>query len=94
MEEVLCSLVVSGQVQGKIDRPSGIVSFQASKDPSELLNDWSHNLNTLMTLIQRTTHLINKEEMVHKHLLGTQSVSRPNVAPAPENVASPMEVDS
>lgn len=85
-------------MQGKIDRPSGVVSFQASKDPSELLNDWSHNLNTLMTTIQRTTHLINKEEMVHKHLLGTQAVPKPGAAGpssvAVDNAPSPMEVDS
>jgi len=68
VEEVLCSMVVSGQVQAKTDRPSGIVYFQDSKDPSEILNDWSHNVNNLMGLIARTTHLINKEEMVHKHL--------------------------
>jgi len=94
VEEVLCNMVVAAQVQGKIDRPSGIVSFQATKDPSELLNDWSHNLNTLMTLIQRTTHLINKEEMVHKHLLGTQATAaRPGPSTSSDNVPSPMEVD-
>jgi len=65
VEDVICTMVVAGTVQGKIDRPAGIVSFQPVKDPSELLNDWSNNVNTLMTLIARTTHLINKEEMVH-----------------------------
>ena len=65
----MCSMVVSGSVSAKVDRPEGVVYFQASKDPNELLNDWSQNLNSLMNLIARTTHLINKEEMVHKHLL-------------------------
>jgi len=69
VEEVLCKMVVSGSVAAKVDRPEGVVYFQAIKDPNELLNDWSQNLNTLMNLIARTTHLINKEEMVHKHLL-------------------------
>lgn len=81
-------------MQGKIDRPSGVVSFQAAKDPSELLNDWSHNLNTLMTLIQRTTHLINKEEMVHKHLLGTQTAaSKPGPSTSATDGSTAMEVD-
>ncbi len=35
------------------------------KDPNEMLNDWSNNLTTLMNSINKTTHLINKEEMVH-----------------------------
>ncbi|ODM94279.1 26S proteasome non-ATPase regulatory subunit 12 [Orchesella cincta] len=94
VEEVLCNMVVAAQVQGKIDRPSGIVSFQATKDPSELLNDWSHNLNTLMTLIQRTTHLINKEEMVHKHLLAGGATKPAGPSTSTDNVPSPMEVDS
>jgi 26S proteasome regulatory subunit N5 len=61
-------MIVSSTVTGKMDRPSGIVSFQASKDPSESLNDWARSLNKLMGLISRTTHLINKEEMVWKCL--------------------------
>ena len=40
------------------------------KDPLENLNGWSRNTNKLMDLVMRTTHLINKEEMVHKHLAG------------------------
>ena len=32
----------------------------------QLLNDWSHNITDLMGLVMKTTHLINKEEMVHK----------------------------
>jgi 26S proteasome regulatory subunit N5 len=37
-----------------------------------MLNEWSHNITDLMGLVMKTTHLINKEEMIHKHLLGTQ----------------------
>jgi len=73
-------MIVGGTIEGKIDRPSGVVSFLSSKDPSESLNDWARNLNKLMALISKTTHLINKEEMVHKHLKGGLSV--------------PMEIDS
>ncbi len=40
-----------------------MVSFRQTKDPSEVLNDWSTNLNALMSLVGKTTHLINKEEM-------------------------------
>lgn len=67
-EEFLSQMVVSKSVQAKTDRPSGVVHFQQSKDPSDVLNDWAHDLSTLMQLVNKTTHLINKEECVHKHL--------------------------
>jgi len=94
VEEVLCNMVVAGTVRGKIDRPAGIVSFIDTKDPSELLNDWSHNLNSLMSLIARTTHLINKEEMVHKHLLSGEAVtSQLPSATASEQAVAPVPMD-
>ena len=64
-EDFLSQLVVKGTVYARIDRPAGIVTFRETKDPNEVLNEWSHNLNSLMALVSKTTHLINKEEMVH-----------------------------
>ena len=64
-EQFLSQLVTKRTVFARIDRPAGLVSFRESKDPSEVLNDWASNLSTLMTLVGKTTHLINKEEMVH-----------------------------
>ncbi|XP_045448880.1 26S proteasome non-ATPase regulatory subunit 12 [Melitaea cinxia] len=70
-EEALSQLVVNGVVRAKIDRPAGVVHFRLNMDASDRLNEWSSNLNTLMQLVNKTTHLINKEECVHKHLLAT-----------------------
>ncbi|KAK5881452.1 hypothetical protein CesoFtcFv8_022248 [Champsocephalus esox] len=42
-----------------------IINFQRPKDPNDLLNDWSRKLNSLMSLVNKTTHLIAKEEMIH-----------------------------
>lgn len=64
-EEFLSNLVINKTISGKVDRLSGIVTFEKQKDPNEMLNDWSNNLTTLMNSINKTTHLINKEEMVH-----------------------------
>lgn len=64
-EEFLSSLVVNKTIHAKIDRLIGIVTFEKKKDPNDILNEWSNNLNTLMTTINKTTHLINKEEMVY-----------------------------
>ena len=64
-EEFLSNLVTNKTINGKIDRLAGIVSFESEKDPNELLNDWSRNIGQLMNSINKTTHLINKEEMIH-----------------------------
>ena len=64
-EEVLSGLVVKKTVWAKVDRLDSIVNFTCYKDPNEVLNDWSHDLNSLMNSIARINHLINKEEMVH-----------------------------
>ena len=67
-EEFLSNLVVNGTVTAKIDRLDGIINFRKSKEPNEMLNEWSHNVNSLMGLVSKATHLITKEEMVHKAL--------------------------
>lgn len=64
-EEFLSNLVTNKTINGKIDRLAGIVTFENQKDINQVLNDWSYNLNNLMGYINKTTHLINKEEMVY-----------------------------
>ncbi len=68
-EEFLSKMVVNKTVEAKVDRLDGIVDFTKSQDPNELLNQWSHNITDLMGLVMKTTHLINREEMVHKHMV-------------------------
>ncbi|KAK3872169.1 hypothetical protein Pcinc_022737 [Petrolisthes cinctipes] len=62
-EEFLCQLVVSGTVVARMDRMEGVVNFGTTPEHSQLLNSWSDNLHHLMALVNKTTHLINKEEM-------------------------------
>lgn len=64
-EEFLSNLVALKVVFAKIDRPGGTVSFLPHKEANEILNEWSHNINSLMQLLNKTNHLITKEEMVH-----------------------------
>ncbi|RMB95303.1 hypothetical protein DUI87_28290 [Hirundo rustica rustica] len=64
-EEFLSNLVVNKTIFAKVDRLAGIINFQRPKDPNNILNDWSHKLNSLMALVNKTTHLIAKEEMIH-----------------------------
>ena len=65
-EEFLSNLVVNKTVTAKIDRLAGIVNFRRNQDPNDILNDWSHNVNKLMQVVNKSTHLITKEQMVHK----------------------------
>ncbi|VDD82750.1 unnamed protein product [Mesocestoides corti] len=64
-EDCLSKLVVSNTVQAKIDRLDAVVQFTEKKLATDVLNDWSHNVTSLMSLVNEATHLINKERMVH-----------------------------
>jgi 26S proteasome regulatory subunit N5 len=66
VEDFLSTMVVKGSVEAKTDRLEGVVNFKKTQNPNDLLNDWSFNISELMSHVQKTTHLINKEEMVHK----------------------------
>jgi len=71
-EEFLSNLVVNKTVEAKTDRLARIINFARHKNPNDLLNEWANNISTLMQLVSKTTHLINKEEMVHKHMHAVQ----------------------
>jgi len=66
VETFISDLVINKSIFAKIDRPKGIVSFKKIQDPNEALNDWGHNINDLLGLLERTCHLIHRESMVHK----------------------------
>jgi 26S proteasome regulatory subunit N5 len=68
-EQALTELVSSGEVDARINRLDGTVSFSRTKDIEEKLDDWCDTVDELMRNIQKTTHLINTEYMVHQHLL-------------------------
>jgi 26S proteasome regulatory subunit N5 len=70
-EEFLSNLVCSKTVTAKVDRLDGVVHFQVPQthDVNAVLNNWASGLSSLMDLVTKTNHLINREEMVHRHLL-------------------------
>ena len=43
-----------------------VIQFRPRPTPTAVLNAWSGNVNALMALVEKTLHLIIKEEMVHK----------------------------
>lgn len=64
-EKNVAELVVSKSIFAKIDRPRGIINFQKRKEPAEVLNEWGHSIGELLELVESTTHLIHRENMVH-----------------------------
>lgn len=74
-EEALSALVVSKTIWAKINRSEGIVKFAQSKDPNEVLNDWSSSIDQLMHLVGKINHLINKEEMIHQNYVPPMQTS-------------------
>jgi len=64
-EKFISDMVSTGVVWARIDRPSGRVTFTKRKEPSEVLNDWSHNISDLLNLLEKSCHLIHRENMVH-----------------------------
>lgn len=63
-EKYISDLVTSKTVYAKIDRPARIVSFAKPRDADDVLNEWSHNMKSLLGLLERIDHLITKEEMM------------------------------
>lgn len=63
-EQFISTLVNSGIIYAKINRPAKIVNFGKPKDSNELLNQWSNNIDDLLNHIETINHLITKEEML------------------------------
>lgn len=68
-EDTLTELISNGTVSAKIDRLEGIVVFLKNDlehcDEHVLLNQWSSQVDSLLTLLVKTNHMISKEEMAH-----------------------------
>lgn len=53
-EAILSRLVVGGTVFAKTDRPAGIVSFRAKRNAEDVMNDWSSDMQKLLSLVEKT----------------------------------------
>lgn len=63
-EAMVSELVSSGAVYAKMDRPAGIVVFEKPRAATAVLTDWARDLDEVLTLIDKTTHLIGKETLM------------------------------
>ncbi|CAI4057319.1 hypothetical protein SKDZ_04G0940 [Saccharomyces kudriavzevii ZP591] len=64
-ETYISDLVNQGIIYAKVNRPAKIVNFEKSKNSSQLLNEWSNNVDELLEHIETIGHLITKEEIMH-----------------------------
>eukprot|EP01092_Planopodium_desertum_P014963 TRINITY_DN7724_c0_g1_i1.p1 TRINITY_DN7724_c0_g1~~TRINITY_DN7724_c0_g1_i1.p1 ORF type:complete len:138 (-),score=12.09 TRINITY_DN7724_c0_g1_i1:50-463(-) len=65
-ETFVSRLVVEKAIWARIDRPSGVIIFRKVKRANDILNDWSRDITKLLDLMEKSSHLINREFMVHK----------------------------
>lgn len=66
-ERNVADMVSDGSLTyAKIDRPKGIISFDKRKPSEEILSEWNSDIGQLLQLVERSCHLINKENMLHK----------------------------
>lgn len=65
-EKHLSKLVVNKAVYARINRLSGVVVFRKAQTPSDNLNQWSSDIESLLKIVENTCHLIQRENMVHK----------------------------
>ncbi|KAJ2157528.1 proteasome regulatory particle subunit [Coemansia sp. RSA 552] len=66
VEAFLSKAVVDGTIYARIDRPAGVVNFAKPREGEEQLNGWASDVGKLLSLVEKTTHLIAKEEIVNK----------------------------
>ena len=59
-ERTLCKLVTDKTVYARIDRPAGIVSFKQKKSINQVLNGWSGDVGKMLSLVEKTSHLVSK----------------------------------
>lgn len=64
-ETFISDLVNQGIIYAKINRPAKVVNFEKPKNSSELLNEWSQNVDDLLEHIETIGHLITKEEIMY-----------------------------
>lgn len=66
LENHLSEMSSGGDVYVKIDRPAGVVNFRSPRGADAVLSDWASDVGKMLSLMESTCHLINRENMVNK----------------------------
>ena len=54
----------SEPLYAKMDRPAGIVSFERPQSADTQMTEWASNINDVLELVEKTRHLIDRENQV------------------------------
>ena len=65
-EKSLADMVVKHVIHARIDRPSGLVDFQARQNDAEVLNNWSSDMGKLLRTVEKVSHLVEKEWAIQR----------------------------
>ncbi|KAI1728848.1 PCI domain-containing protein [Ditylenchus destructor] len=69
MEKFVCNLIVTGIIPDvKINRPLSVINLRSHRAIIDTLDEWGSSVKKLTDILNKVSHLILKEEMVHKHL--------------------------
>jgi len=66
LENFISRMVTSKTILAKMDRLEGLVVFKQLQtvETNEVLNTWAHDIVSLLQLVEKSNHLINKEHMI------------------------------
>lgn len=59
-ERTLCKLVTDKTIYARIDRPAGVVTFKQKTNPTDVLNSWATDIDKMLGLVEKTSHLVSK----------------------------------
>lgn len=63
LELEISTMVSQGDLYAKMDRPLDIIRFAQTNSPESVLTSWAADIDKLLGLVEKTTHLIQKENM-------------------------------
>ncbi|KAK7468686.1 proteasome regulatory particle subunit [Stygiomarasmius scandens] len=72
-EETLARLVVSKTIWARIDRPAGVVSFRSQRSPEDVMNDWSSDMQKLLSLVEKTWMGMNAAQAAQSRIKAASS---------------------
>jgi 26S proteasome regulatory subunit N5 len=72
-EAVLSRLVVGGTIWAKIDRPAGVIDFRKPRGTEEVMNDWSSDMQKLLSLVEKTWMGMNAAQAAQSRIAGKAS---------------------
>ncbi|TFK30833.1 26S proteasome non-ATPase regulatory subunit 12 [Coprinopsis marcescibilis] len=68
-ERTLSRLVVSGTIWARINRPAGVISFRKPRNTEDVMNDWSSDMQKLLSLVEKTWMGMNAAQAAQSRIV-------------------------